>query len=172
MFRFIILMFVVMTFSYKGYNQVTSASVTGQAFAEVISALTATETSQLNFGKFSPAVHGGQVSVTPDGMRSTSGTVTLSGGTARSGIFYITGTPDALFSIQLPSGPAVLSEKYSGKTMEVNNWVTYPQAGSGTGILVNGQQFVYLGATLNVGSLIDNPAGIYTGAFSLTFAYN
>ena len=172
MFRYIILLCMVISFTCKGYSQLTSASVTGQAFAEVISALTATETSQLNFGKFSPDVHGGQVSVTPEGMRSTSGTVILGGGTARSGIFYITGTPDALFSIQLPNGPAVLSEKNSGKTMQVDNWVTYPQAGSGTGILVNGQQFVYLGATLNVGSLIDNPAGMYSGAFSLTFAYN
>jgi hypothetical protein len=172
MFRYILLLSMVITFSVKGYSQLTSASVTGQAFAEVIAALTATETSQLNFGKFSPDVHGGQVSVTPDGMRSTTGTVILSGGTARSGIFYITGTPDALFSIQLPSGPAVLSEKNSGKTMQVTNWVSYPQSGTGTGVLTNGQQFVYLGATLNVGSLIDNPAGLYSGAFSLTFAYN
>jgi len=169
MFRYIFLVFAIITISLRSYSQ---ATVTAQAFAEVVSALTATQTSQLNFGKFSPDVHGGQVNVTPDGMRSTNGTVTLSGGIAKSGIFYITGAPDALFSIQLPSEPAVLSQKNSGKTMQVSNWVSYPQSGSGTGVLVNGQQFVYLGATLNVGSLLDNPAGFYSGAFSLTFAYN
>jgi hypothetical protein len=56
--------------------------------------------------------------------------------------------------------------------MLVTNFVSYPQSGTGTGVLVNGQQFVYLGATLNVGSMLDNPVGIYSGAFTLTFAYN
>jgi hypothetical protein len=153
----------------KVYSQ---ASVTAQAFAEVISALTATETSQLNFGKFSPEVQGGQVIVTPDGVRTTNGSVILSGGVAHSGIFYLTGAPDAMFSIQLPNGPAVLTHQNSNKTMVVSNWVSYPQAGTGTGVLTNGQQFVYLGATLFVGSLIDNPVGLYSGAFNLTFAYN
>lgn len=169
MLRYILSLLVILSFCSKTYSQ---ATVTAQAFAEVISALTATETSQLNFGKFSPEVQGGQVIVTPDGIRSTSGTVILSGGIANSGIFYITGTPDAMFSIQLPNGPAVLTHQNSTKTMAVSNWVSYPQSGNGTGVLANGQQFVYLGATLNVGSILDNPVGLYSGAFSLTFAYN
>jgi hypothetical protein len=169
MFRYILLLFVILSFSSKAFSQ---ATVTAQAFAEVISALTATETSQLNFGKFSPEVHGGQVIVTPDGIRSTIGSVLLSGGTANSGIFYITGAPEAAFSIQLPNGPAVLVHQNSNKTMIVSNWVSYPQSGNGTGVLANGQQFVYLGATLNVGSMLDNPVGLYSGAFNLTFAYN
>ena len=169
MFRYSLIVVVLVSFSLRAYSQ---ASVTAQAFAEVISALTATETSQLNFGKFSPEVHGGQVIVTPDGIRSTNGSVILSGGIANSGIFYITGAPDAAFSIQLPSGPAVLVHQKSNKTMLVSNWVSYPQSGNGTGILANGQQFIYLGATLNVGSMLDNPVGLYSGAFNLTFAYN
>lgn len=169
MFKHLLILLVILTLSFRTYSQV---SVTAQAFAEVISALTATETSQLNFGKFSPEVQGGQVIVTPDGMRSTNGTVILSGGMVNSGIFYITGAPNASYSIQLPTGPIVLTHQNSNKTMMVNNWVTYPQAGTGTGVLVDGQQFVYLGATLNVGSMIDNPVGLYSGAFNLTFAYN
>jgi hypothetical protein len=169
MFRYLLLLLVILSFSSKAFSQ---ATVTAQAFAEVISALTATETSQLNFGKFSPEVHGGQVIVTPDGIRSTIGSVLLSGGTANSGIFYITGAPEAAFSIQLPNGPAVLVHQNSNKTMIVSNWVSYPQSGNGTGVLANGQQFVYLGATLNVGSMLDNPVGLYSGAFNLTFAYN
>jgi hypothetical protein len=169
MFRYLLLLLVILSFSSKAFSQ---ASVTAQAFAEVISALTATETSQLNFGKFSPEVHGGQVIVTPDGIRSTIGSVLLSGGTANSGIFYITGAPEAAFSIQLPNGPAVLVHQNSNKTMIVSNWVSYPQSGNGTGVLANGQQFVYLGATLNVGFMLDNPVGLYSGAFNLTFAYN
>lgn len=169
MYKLILLLLGSLFLSCKAFPQ---ASVSAQAFAEIISALTATETSQLNFGKFSPEVQGGQVTITPDGARTTNGSVILSGGTANSGIFYITGAPDATFSIQLPEGPAVLTHQNSNKTMLVSDWVSYPQQGKGTGVLVNGQQFVYLGATLNVGSMIDNPVGIYSGAFTLTFAYN
>ena len=169
MSRYLLFIFVILSFSSRVFSQ---ASVTAQAFAEVISALTATETSQLNFGKFSPEVQGGQVIITPDGIRSTNGSVILSGGIANSGIFYITGAPDAAFSIQLPNEPALLVHQNSSKTMMVSNWVSYPQAGKGTGVLVNGQQFVHLGATLHVGSLLDNPVGLYSGEFNLTFAYN
>jgi len=169
MLRIIVPLIVILSFSLKAFSQ---ASVSAQAFAEVVSSLTAEETSQLNFGKFSPEVQGGQVIVTPEGVRSTSGSVIMSGGIANSGIFYITGTPDAAYSIQLPSGPAVLLHQNSSKTMEVSNWISYPQAGNGTSVLDSGQQFIYLGATLKVGSILDNPAGLYSGVFNLTFAYN
>jgi len=147
-------------------------TVTAQAFAEVIAALTATETSQLNFGKFSPEVQGGQIIVSPDGARVASGSVILSGGLANSGIFHLTGAPDATFSIQLPEGPAILTHQNSNKTMLVSDWVSSPQSGTGTGVLVDGQQYVHLGATLNVGSTVDNPVGLYSGTYNLTFAYN
>ena len=169
MFKYLLLILVPLLYSAGAYSQ---ASVSAQAFAEVISALTATETSQLNFGKFSPEVQGGQVIVSPDGIRTANGSVILGGGTANSGIFYITGAPEATFSIQLPDGPAVLTHQNSNKTMLVTNWVSNPLPGSGTGVLVNGQQFIYLGATLNVGSMLNNPVGLYSGAFNLTFAYN
>jgi hypothetical protein len=169
MSKILIILTLMVTLALRSYSQ---ANVTAQAFAEVISALTATETSQLNFGKFSPEVQGGQVVVSPEGLRTAVGSIILSGGAANSGIFYITGAPDATYSIQLPTTPAILTHQNSNKTMLVTNFVSYPQSGTGTGVLVNGQQFVYLGATLNVGSMLDNPVGIYSGAFTLTFAYN
>lgn len=150
----------------------SQSTITAQAFAEVIAALTATETAQLNFGRFSPEVQGGQVIVTPSGVRSATGSVVLGGGTSSSGKFYITGAPDATFSIQLPTEPSYLLHQNSNKTMVVSNWSSVPAAGEGTGILVNGEQYVNIGATLMVGSLIDNPVGMYAGTYELTFAYN
>ena len=64
------------------------ASVTAQAFAEVIEALTATETAQLNFGRFSPGVAGGEVIISPDGVKSAQGSVMLSEGTSITGQVY------------------------------------------------------------------------------------
>lgn len=159
----------VLLLSGKVWSQ---ASVTAQAFAEVIAALTATETAQMNFGRFSPEVEGGQVVLTPDGVRSSQGSVVLGGGFAQSGKFTITGAPEATFSIQLPDGPAILTHQGSDNTMQVDNWISNPPAGTGAGTLAQGSQIVKIGATLEVGSIEDNPVGMYTGTFSLTFAYN
>ncbi len=169
MLRLLLSTLVILFFSARTYSQ---ASVSAEAFAEIISAISATETAQLNFGKFSPQVQGGQVIITPEGMRTSNGTVILGGGTANSGVFHLTGSPDAAFSIQLPDAPAILTHQNSNKTMSVSEWVSYPKAGNGTGVLVNGEQFVHLGATLHVNSLNDNPVGLYSGSFKLTFAYN
>jgi hypothetical protein len=169
MTRIIVTATILLLFTIKGWTQ---ASVTAQAFAEVIAALTATETSQMNFGRFSPEVNGGQIVLSPAGVRTTQGSVILSGGAAQPGIFTITGAPDATYSIQLPEGPAYLVHQGSNKTMVVSEWVSDPPAGNGTGTLSGGQEIVSIGGTLVVGSIEDNPVGMYTGTFSLTFAYN
>ena len=64
MTRIILTALFLLLFTIKGWSQ---ASVTAQAFAEVIAALTATETSQMNFGRFSPEVNGGQIVLSPSG---------------------------------------------------------------------------------------------------------
>jgi len=156
-------------FSCKVWSQ---AAVSSQAHAEVIAALTATESAQLHFGKFSPEVNGGQVIVSPDGVRSAQGSVILGGGTSSPGRFLITGAPDATFSVQLPDGPIELVNQATSQTMQVNDWVSDPPAGTGTGVLAGGSEIVSIGATLYVSSMQDNPVGMYTGTFSLTFAYN
>ena len=148
------------------------ATITAQVFAEVIPALTATEVSQLNFGRFSPETQGGSVLVTPDGSRTSTGTVALSGGTHNPASFYITGEGGATFSIILPSGPAILSSTSNSKTMMVSNWNSTPSQGVGTGLLAPGSQEVKVGATLIVGSMDQNPVGIYTGTYAITFGYN
>ncbi|MGE5317217.1 MAG: DUF4402 domain-containing protein, partial [Chloroflexota bacterium] len=70
-----------------------------------------------------------------------------------------------------PSGPALLVNS-SNNTMTIDNWVSDPPAGTGAGILNGGTETVSIGATLTVGSLETNPVGVYTGTYSLTFAYN
>lgn len=169
MIRIILTAMFLLLFTIKGWSQ---ASVTAQAFAEVIAALTATETSQMNFGRFSPEVNGGQIVLSPSGVRTTQGSVVLSGGAAQPGVFTITGAPEAAFSIQLPDGPAYLVHQGSNKTMIVDDWISDPPAGTGAGTLNGGQEIVSIGASLVVGSINDNPVGMYTGTFSLTFAYN
>jgi len=56
--------------------------------------------------------------------------------------------------------------------MSVDEWFSDPAPGIGTGMLQNGFQVVLVGATLNVGTLHDNPVGIYTGTYTITFDFN
>ena len=148
------------------------ASVTASMTAEVIAALTATEHSQLNFGKFSPETNGGEIHLSPQGVRTVSGSAVLSGGGQSSGSFIITGEDQSTFSITLPTGQSLLTNSSGSKTMTVTGWESIPAPGIGVGVLAGGSQEVKVGATLIVGTMNDNPVGIYTGSYLITFAYN
>lgn len=150
----------------------SQATISAQAFAEVIEALTANETNQLHFGRFATESGGGNIVITPEGERSAVGSVILVNGPAGPGQFLITGFPEATVTIQLPDGPAALVHQGSGETMFVSNWVTSPPAASGPTTLEGGSAIVSVGATLSVGSYEENPVGVYAGTFQLTFAYN
>ncbi|MBK7031660.1 MAG: DUF4402 domain-containing protein [Bacteroidales bacterium] len=114
------------------------ASVTASMFAEIIAALTANEQSQLSFGKFSPGTNGGEIHLSPQGVRSVGGNVALSGGGHSAGSFIITGEDQATFSITLPTGQSVLTNSNGTKTMLVNNWESEPASGIGVGVLNGG----------------------------------
>lgn len=148
-----------------------SASVTGHITAEVITTLAAVETSQMNFGRFSPGPQGGELILTPESFVSVLGSVFPGSGTHNAASFYVTGEDGMAFSITLPSTPVVLTHVSSQKTMTVSNWISIPASTPGAGVLQGGFQTVLVGATLKVGTLNDNPVGIYTGSYTITFDF-
>jgi hypothetical protein len=150
----------------------SSVSATGHIFAEVITMFTATETSQMNFGRFAPGPGGGELVLTPQNSISVLGDVYRGTGTHSAASFHISGDSDASFTISLPDDPVILRHSSSAKTMVIDDWMSSPGQGVGAGILQEGSQIVYVGATLKVGSLQDNPAGVYTGTYSVTFDFN
>lgn len=153
-------------------QSVTGATVSGKIFAEVITVFSASETSQLYFGKFSPGPQGGEIILTPYNTVMVTGSVYTGPGIHNAASFYVTGDVDALYTITLPSMPSTLTNTTNAKTMLVTNWSSVPGPGLGMGKLENGFQTVFVGATLKVGSLYDNPPGIYTGTYSITFDFN
>ncbi|MDZ4203814.1 MAG: DUF4402 domain-containing protein [Bacteroidales bacterium] len=153
-------------------NARAQATISAQVFAEIIEALTANETEQLNFGRFSPETNGGNIIISPNGTRSAQGSVILASGLHSPGRFSVTGVPNAAFIIQLPGSPAMLLHQGSNKTMLVEGWVSDPPAGSEGNLQPNGSQLISIGATLTVGPVEQNPVGLYAGTFQLTFAYN
>jgi hypothetical protein len=155
------------------YSQTTlPATATGHIFAEVIPIFTASETSQMNFGRFSPGPQGGEIILSPESTTSVMGSVYKGPGSTNAASFYVTGDVDAAYTITLPSNPVVITHISDAKTMEVKDWVSVPSPGISAGKLRNGFQEVYVGATLKVGTLEDNPVGIYTGSYTITFDFN
>lgn len=152
--------------------QVGSVSATGHIIAEIISVYSASETSQMNFGRFSPGPQGGEIVLTPQNTVMVLGSVYAGTGLHSAASFYLTGDSDATFSVSLPTTPVYLTHTRSARTMRVENWVSVPSHGVGTGVLQNGVQLVYVGATLKVGTLEDNPVGLYTGVYNITFDFN
>jgi hypothetical protein len=146
-------------------------SATGHIFAEIIPAYTATEMSQLNFGRFSPGIQGGSIILAPQSTVSVQGSVFKGSGTHNAASFLVSGDIDAAYSITLPSGPVLITNTSNSRTMQVTDWVSVPGPGIDTGILQDGFQVVYVGATLKVGTLQDNPVGIYTGSYVITFDF-
>jgi hypothetical protein len=148
------------------------ASATGHVFAEIIPIYSASETSQMNFGRFSPGPRGGQLILTPESTVSVLGSVYTGTGIHNAASFYVSGDVDAAYSITLPSAPVILTHISNSRTMLIVDWTSAPSPGIGTGKLQNGFQVVYVGATLNVGTLEDNPVVIYTGSYNITFDFN
>jgi hypothetical protein len=146
-------------------------SAYAQVSASVIIPIAATETSQLNFGRFYPGTSGGTISISPDGYVMTSSTVVADASPRSPGSFLVSGQGDATYAIDFQEGSATLINSES-KTMEVSDWVTIPETSDSCMKLAGGSQTVMVGATLKVGSLDENPKGIYTGSYQITFAYN
>jgi len=128
--------------------------------------------SQLNFGRFSPGYQGGEIILSPESTISVLGSVYQGTGSFNAASFSVSGDVDATFSISLPTAPVLLTHSTDAKTMLIDNWVSIPSQGIGTGVLQNGFQIVYVGATLKVGTLNDNPVGVYTGNYIITFEFN
>jgi hypothetical protein len=155
------------------HAQVTPpVSAQGHILAEIIPIFTASETSQLDFGKFSPGPQGGEIILTPESTFSVLGSVYKGTGSQNAASFYVTGDADESFTITLPAGPVVLKHISTAKTLSVVDWVSVPAPGIGAGRLKEGFQVVRVGATLKVGTLYDNPIGIYVGSYTITFDFN
>ena len=167
----LITLYLVFAFAAEA-QPAASSTVTGHITAEVISTLTAIETTQLSFGRFSPGPQGGKLILTPGSSISVMGSVWPGSGTHSAASFYVTGDPGVAFTVSLPSDPVTITHMGSARTMTVEEWRSVPEAEPGAGVLENGSQVVYVGATLNVGTLNDNPVGVYTGTYNITFEFN
>lgn len=144
----------------------STATGTGTATANIIAPITITSTVPLAFGDVIPGIATGTVVMTPAGVRTATGGATLGNlvlGTA--GAFTVTGAANYAYTITLPASIAIAG---AGTTMTVTPFTSNPTGSAG--LLTGGTQNLAVGATLNVGA--SQLAGVYSGPFDVTVAYN
>jgi hypothetical protein len=161
---------IITKFNLQSQNPVSS--VTGHVTAEVIPVFSATEMAEMNFGRFSPGPEGGEIILTPDGSVSVLGSIYKGTGSHNAARFSLSGESNASFTIILPEDPVVLRHVSNARIITIENWMSSPGTGTGAGFLQEGSAVVYIGATLRIGSTEETPVGIYTGTYSISFAFN
>jgi len=163
-----ILLSLVAIFSIASFTAKAQVSATATSSATIITPIAITKTSDLNFGNVavSPTI-AGTVVMTPAGVRSAGGGVTLPAiiGTVSAPSFTVTGVAGSTFSISLP--PASITLTSGVNLMTVGSFTSTPIS---TGTLTAGTQIVQVGATLNVGAA--QAAGLYTNAAGLAVTVN
>ncbi len=158
---------ILMTIAALNANaQGSSATAAASATARIITPIAITNTQGLAFGNIAASAALGTVTVSPAGVRTSTGGVTPSAiGTFNNAIYTATGENNATYSISLPASTTISS---GANNMTVNGFTSNPTP---TGLLnASGSQTITVGATLNVGA--NQATGNYTGTYNVTIAYN
>jgi hypothetical protein len=128
---------------------------------------------ELSFGSFSTGASGGTVVISPEGFRTSTGSVILMGGAFNQAIFEIKLIPGRM--VQIILGPQIPLTRIGGggsMNMQVGPTDKGPSLLEASFVTSGGHPFfnpVNVGGTLYVGSSVANPAGQYKGQFSVTF---
>ncbi|NLA16203.1 MAG: DUF4402 domain-containing protein [Bacteroidales bacterium] len=149
--------------------------IVGTITAELIEVLSASEVSPLGFGRF--FIDGdGTGSIIVEALPSVNRTTTGSsvhlalGGHEGAAVYEIRGYPESTISITLPSPTQISNIENSAYKMTVNDWTLHPS--QAPTLDQEGKLTLYLGASLQVGTLADNPIGQYYGTYTLIFTYD
>jgi hypothetical protein len=160
------------TLLLAGFSTATfaQATATATATATIVTPISITKTVDMNFGNVAVQTGtGGTVVMTPAGVRSTTGGVTLPStiGTVAAASFTVNGQGAYTYAITLPSTALTLTS--GANTMTATVFTSTPSA---TGALTAGTQTLNVGATLNVAAA--QPAGVYVSGtpFNVTVNYN
>jgi hypothetical protein len=157
---------VMFAFTAATFAQVTASST---AAAVIIAPLTISNTVGLHFGTAMRGASAGTVVLTPAGVRSATGGVTLSplAPVATVASFTIDGEPGRAYTITIPTTDVTISDGGTN-SMIVNTFASSPA--SGTYTPAGASTILTVGATLNV--LANQASGTYNGTFNVSVNYN
>jgi hypothetical protein len=165
--RIIALVLFLTGISVSTFAQV---SATASASATIVTPIAISKTVDMNFGNVAVSTTAGTVIMTPAGIRTLTGGVTLPAttGTVTAASFNVTGAANYTYAITLPGSALTITS--GANTMTVSTFTSNP-ATTGT-LSGTGSQTLNVGATLNVTA--SQAAGTYTSAspFTVTVNYN
>jgi len=149
---------------------ITLSSITSSAYAisatanaRVVTPVTVTETTPLNFGSF--AASGTAGSITQAGVVTGGVTAVAGGATRTAGVFSVSGESSAstAYTVSLPASVTL--------TSGANNMSAALSFAAGTAsrTLTSGADTFSVNGTLSVAA--NQAAGVYTGTYSVTVAY-
>jgi len=130
--------------------------------------ITGNASQPLAFGAFSPGAAGGTVTVSPDGTRTAGGSVILFslGYVYTPAMFDLRANQGTVLSVLIPP-PAILTGS-GGGTLSLQVGGTLPASPFVTTLPWPQQTTLLVGGTLTIGNITTNPAGTYTGTYSIT----
>jgi hypothetical protein len=157
-----------LTLGSYAFGQGNTATATAMASATIITPISISKITDLNFDSVITGPCTGTVVYDTTGVRTASGCATLgSGSFVTVATFQVGGQVSATYNITLPSSPITIYDSVSD-AMTVDTFVSDP---SGMGALDgNGNQIILVGATLEVGA--NQPTGVYSGFFDVSVTYN
>jgi hypothetical protein len=144
------------------------ASATADASATIVTPISISKNSDMDFGNVATNGAVGTVVLAPEGTRTPSGGVTLpaTAGSVAAASFTVSGSGSYTYAITLPSSVTIAS---GTDEMIVDTFTSTPLT---TGALTAGEQIITIGATLNL--VASQAEGAYTSAtpFTVTVNYN
>jgi hypothetical protein len=147
------------------FAQAATASTTVDA--NIVSTINLVAQNGIVFGDISASSIPGTVSIGVDGSRNSTGGANINSNTSGTPArFEVSGDPNALYIITLPTTIVITSS--SGDSMTVDNFVSAPSANGQ--LDPGGRQNLNVGATMNIGSF--QPFGAYRGTMATTVEYN
>lgn len=149
------------------YVPAYAATATATATANITRTMTVRTINGLFFGDLSSSPEAGTLALSPGGIRTTTGGVTVNRVIKGSpAAFDIQGDPNATYSITFPA--AIIMTNGSPNSMVVDKFISSPEI---AGVIdASGQQTLYVGGTLNVNS--RQAFGTYSGEFDVTVDYH
>lgn len=144
-----------------------AATTTTTVEANIVSTINLIARNGIVFGDIGASSIPGTVTIDVDGSRTSTGGATINSNTAGTpAAFEMSGDPNALYIITLPTSVVLTSS--AGDQMVVDNFTSLPSA---NGQLDSaGRQNLNVGARMNVGSF--QPFGAYRGTMTTTVEYN
>ncbi|MHB8800742.1 MAG: DUF4402 domain-containing protein [Thermoanaerobaculia bacterium] len=143
-----------------------SASATGSATATIVTPITLTSVSALEFGNIVAGTTAGTVTVAPsDAISATGGATPISGLAVGAAEFTVGGGALRTFDIGLPASTTITNGTV---TMTVDTFTS--NIGPSSTLSASGAATLFVGATLDVAA--NQAVGSYTGTFNVTVTYN